>query len=164
MFSFAISVEVEFPHPNFARKGRSSFFTAETVQLAEVYSKETGQPDSFRAKLRVAITKTGQACYNCIHERDSKETLHMEAAMDELKWAKLTEVYGRMEADVIESYLEANGIDVELFQEAVGHTAYPTTVDGLARIQVFVPGEFLGEARKMIERLQDKDHEPEDAA
>ena len=41
--------------------------------------------------------------------------------MDELKWAKLTEVYGRMDADLIESYLKANGIEVELFQEAVGH-------------------------------------------
>lgn len=73
--------------------------------------------------------------------------------MEELKWAVLTEVYGRMDADLIESYLEANGIDVELFQEAVGHLIYPTTTDGLARVQIFVARENLEEAKKMIERL-----------
>jgi hypothetical protein len=76
--------------------------------------------------------------------------------MDELKWAKLTEVYGRMDADLIESYLEANGIDVELFQEAVGHQIYPTTLDGLAKVQIFVAKENLEEARKMIGRFNDQ--------
>ena len=76
--------------------------------------------------------------------------------MDELKWAKLTEVYGRMDADLIESYLKANGIDVELFQEAVGHQVYPTTLDGLAKVQIFVPKEFLDEARKMIGRFNEQ--------
>jgi hypothetical protein len=75
--------------------------------------------------------------------------------MDELKWAKLTEVYGRMDADLIESYLEANGIDVELFQEAVGHHIYPTTTDGLAKVQVFVANENLEEARRLIDRFKD---------
>ena len=76
--------------------------------------------------------------------------------MDELKWAKLTEVYGRMDADLIESYLEANGIDVELFQEAVGHQIYPTTLDGLAKVQIFVAKENLEEARKMVGRFNDQ--------
>jgi hypothetical protein len=83
--------------------------------------------------------------------------------MEELKWAKLTEVYGRMDADLIESYLEANGIDVELFQEAVGHHIYPTTTDGLAKVQVFVARENLDEARKLIELFNDKT-EPEKIA
>ena len=76
--------------------------------------------------------------------------------MDELTWAKLTEVYGRMDADLIESYLEAHGIDVELFQEAVGHHIYPTTIDGMGRVQIFVEKENLHEARKMIERFNDQ--------
>jgi len=76
--------------------------------------------------------------------------------MDELKWAKLTEVFGRMDADLIESYLKAQGIDVELFQEAVGHLIYPTTMDGLARVQIFVAKENLDEARKLIERFNDQ--------
>jgi hypothetical protein len=83
----------------------------------------------------------------------------MEAVMDELKWAKLTEVYGRMDADLIESYLEAHGIDTELFQEAVGHNIYPTTIDGLGKVQIFVAKENLAEARKMIERFNKTDIE-----
>lgn len=79
--------------------------------------------------------------------------------MDELTWAKLTEVIGRMDADLIESYLEANGIDVELFQEAVGHLIYPTTIDGLARVQIFVKKENLAEARELIERFNDQTEE-----
>jgi len=81
--------------------------------------------------------------------------------MDELKWAKLTEIYGRMDAELIESYLEAHGIDVELFQEAVGHHIYPTTIDGLARVQIFVEKENLHEAQKLIERFNDQTIEEE---
>ncbi|MBC6940870.1 MAG: hypothetical protein D8M55_07120 [Chloroflexi bacterium] len=77
----------------------------------------------------------------------------MEAMMDELKWAKLTEVYGRMEAELIESYLEANGIDAELFQESVGHNIYPVTVDGLGTVQIFVEKENLTEAGRLLENF-----------
>lgn len=74
--------------------------------------------------------------------------------MDEMKWEKLTEVYGRLEADVIKSYLEAEGVPVEMFQESVGHNAFPTTIDGLGRVQLFVPKEKAEEARKLFEAYQ----------
>jgi len=69
--------------------------------------------------------------------------------MDELKWEVLTEVFGRMDAELIKSYLEAQGIEVELFQEAVGHHIYPTTIDGMGRVQIFVSKENAAEARKL---------------
>ncbi len=75
--------------------------------------------------------------------------------MDEMKWEKLTEVYGRLEADIMKSFLEAEGIPVELFQEAVGHHIYPTTIDGLGRVQLFVPKEKAKEARELLEAYQD---------
>jgi hypothetical protein len=53
--------------------------------------------------------------------------------MDELKWELLTEVQGRLEAEFIKSYFEASGIEIELFQESVGHHL-PVTVDGLGRV------------------------------
>jgi hypothetical protein len=74
----------------------------------------------------------------------------MEAVMDELKWELLTEVQGRLEADLLKSYFEAYGIDVELFQESVGHHIYPVTVDGLGRVQLFVSKEQAGEAQKLL--------------
>ena len=75
--------------------------------------------------------------------------------MDELRWVLLAEVFGRAEAEIIESMLEANGIDVELFQESIGHFAYPTTVDGLARVQIFIPREKQTEASELLSSYHD---------
>lgn len=70
--------------------------------------------------------------------------------MDQLKYEVLVEVFGRLEAELIESYLEAQGIDVELVQESVGHSVYPVTVDGLGRVQLFVPKKKISEAREWL--------------
>ena len=77
-------------------------------------------------------------------------------------WEKLTEIYGRLEADVIKSYLEAQGVPVELFQEAIGHHIYPTTVDGLGRVQVFVPKEQFEDAKKLLEIYEQSEGEEQE--
>jgi hypothetical protein len=71
--------------------------------------------------------------------------------MDELTWELLSEVQGRLEAEFIKSYLESQGIEVELFQESIGHHIYPVTVNGLGRVQIFVSKEQASEARKLLE-------------
>ncbi|MCL4274230.1 MAG: DUF2007 domain-containing protein [Anaerolineales bacterium] len=70
---------------------------------------------------------------------------------EEMKYELLTELTSRLEADLLESYLEANDIDVELFQESVGQNAYPVTIDMLGRVQVFVPKEKIEQARELLE-------------
>ena len=70
--------------------------------------------------------------------------------MDTMKWERLTEVQGRLEAELIESFLEANGVDVELIQESVGHSSIPVMVDGLGRVQIFVPKDKLQEGRELL--------------
>ena len=70
--------------------------------------------------------------------------------MDQLKYDLLAQINGRLEADMIKSYLEAQGIKVELFQEAVGHNIYPVTIDGLGRVQIFVPKEQKAEADELL--------------
>jgi hypothetical protein len=70
--------------------------------------------------------------------------------MDTMKWEKLTEIQGRLEAELIESFLEANGVDVELVQESVGHSAFPVMVNGLGRVQIFVPKAKVVEARELL--------------
>ena len=75
--------------------------------------------------------------------------------MDELKWEVLTEVQGRLEAEFIKSYLEAADIDVELFQESVGHHIYPVTIDGLGRVQIFVSKEQAKEARQLLKEYKE---------
>lgn len=74
--------------------------------------------------------------------------------MDTLAWGKLTEINGRLNAELLESYLEANGIDVELFQEAVGRYIYPVTIDGLGLVQVFVPKSKMQEAKDLLANYQ----------
>jgi hypothetical protein len=74
--------------------------------------------------------------------------------LDELKWERLTEVSGGPQADLLKSYLEAVGIEVELFQEAVGRHIYPVMVDGLGRVQIFVSKTQVREARKILEEYE----------
>jgi len=75
--------------------------------------------------------------------------------MDELKYEMIIEVNGRLEAEMIESLLEAEGIDVELVQESIGHSAYPVAVDGLGRVQIFVPKGKEKEAREWIKAYRE---------
>ena len=83
--------------------------------------------------------------------------------MDELKWELLTEVQGRGEADVIKAFLIGNGIeDVILFQEAAGRDLYPTTLDILGNVQLFVPKEQIKEAQELLEEYFDAPEEADD--
>ena len=70
--------------------------------------------------------------------------------MNDMKYEMLTELTNRLEADLLESYLEAHEIDVELFQESVGQNAFPVTNDLLGRVQVFVPKEKMKDAKKLL--------------
>jgi len=73
--------------------------------------------------------------------------------MNTMKYELLTELTSRLEADLLESYLEANGIDVELFQESIGQNIYPVTIDMLGHVQVFVPKDKLKQAQKLLENF-----------
>ena len=75
--------------------------------------------------------------------------------MEQLKYEILTEINGRLDAEMIESLLEAEGIDVELIQESIGHSAYPVAVDGLGRVQIFVPKDKIQEAREWLKVYRD---------
>ncbi len=79
--------------------------------------------------------------------------------MDELKYENIVDVNGRLEAEMIESYLEAHGIDVELVQEFIGHSAYPVTIDGLGHVQIFVPKIKVEEARELLKIYKDSNFE-----
>jgi hypothetical protein len=74
--------------------------------------------------------------------------------MGTLTWELLTEVYGSLEAELIKSMLNANGIEVELFQETVGsNIGYPTNIGLVARVQVFVSKKNIKIARELLETI-----------
>jgi hypothetical protein len=78
--------------------------------------------------------------------------------MDELKWELLTDVQGRLQADLLKSYFEAYGIEVELFQEALGQHIFPTNLDLLGNVQLFVSKEQAEAARKLLEEFYSQEN------
>ncbi|KAF0108650.1 MAG: hypothetical protein FD146_536 [Anaerolineaceae bacterium] len=81
--------------------------------------------------------------------------------MSKMKYAKVATV-GRPEADVIKSFLEAEGIDVELFQESVAQSSYAIS---FSPVQVFVPKDMLQRARELLKSFdieQEEDEEEEE--
>ena len=79
--------------------------------------------------------------------------------MDELKYEKIGEANSRAEAEVIESFLKAEGIDVELVEESVSHSAY---VLPQARVEIFVPKKKAKQALKLLKPFDDILPEKED--
>jgi hypothetical protein len=79
--------------------------------------------------------------------------------MDELKYEKIGEANSRAEAEVIESFLKAEGIDVELVEESISHTAY---VLPRALVEIFVPKEKAEQALKLLTPFDDIQPEKED--
>jgi hypothetical protein len=75
--------------------------------------------------------------------------------MEKMKYEKLTDLQGRLEANMVESYLEAQGIDVELIQESLGQSSYAVSVNGLGRVQVFVPKDQIEEARQLLKTYRE---------
>ncbi len=72
--------------------------------------------------------------------------------MDEMKYEQIAEANSRAEAEVIESFLEAEGIDVELIEESISHTAYALAT---ARVEIFVPNEKAKQALKLLKPFDD---------
>jgi len=72
--------------------------------------------------------------------------------MNQMKYTKLTEVLGRWKAEVVESFLESEGIDVELIQDSLSHSFY---IHAFAPVQIFVPNEKLQRARELVKELDD---------
>lgn len=72
--------------------------------------------------------------------------------MDELRYEKIGEASNRAEADVIKSFLEAEGIDVELIEESVSRSAY---VFPLTHVEIFVPKEKAKQALELLKSFDD---------
>jgi hypothetical protein len=82
--------------------------------------------------------------------------------MDEMKYAMLTEVLGQWKAEILESFLKSEGINVVLIQDSLSQSAY---ANPFAPVQVFVPKEGMQQARKLLktfEESQEGKDEPEE--
>ena len=79
--------------------------------------------------------------------------------MDEMKFTQLMEVLGRWKAEIIESYLKAEGIDVVLIEDSISQSTY---ANPFAPVQVFVPKETLVQARELMETFEEAEDSVED--
>ena len=71
--------------------------------------------------------------------------------MEELKYVKLTEVLGRWKAEIVESFLQSEGMDVVLVQDSLSQSAYSNP---FAPVQIFVPKENLEQARELVKDME----------
>ena len=65
-------------------------------------------------------------------------------------YTKLTDVIGRWQADILESYLKSEGIDAVLFQDTV---SYVTLTPVFAEVQVHVPTASIKQARALLKNF-----------
>ena len=72
--------------------------------------------------------------------------------MDQMQYAMLTEVLGRWKADIIESYLRSEEIDVVLIQDSVAASTQQTS---FTPVQFYVPTVSLQRAREMLKSFQE---------
>jgi hypothetical protein len=71
--------------------------------------------------------------------------------MEEESWQVVHVTSGIIKARIIEGRLEAEGIPVRLQYEPIGQI-YAITIDGLGEVQILVPGQWLGHARRVLEK------------
>ena len=79
--------------------------------------------------------------------------------MDEMKYTQLVEVLGRWKAEIVESYLKAEGIDVVLIEDSISQSTY---ANPFAPVQVFVPKDGLAQARQLMETFEEAEESAED--
>jgi len=72
--------------------------------------------------------------------------------MDTLKYEKIGEANSLAEAEVIKSFLEAEGIDVELVEDSISHSYY---IMPFAQVEIFVPKEMAGQANELLASFED---------
>ena len=79
--------------------------------------------------------------------------------MDEMKYSLLTEVLGQWKAEIIESYLKSEGINVVLIQDSLSQSAYSNP---FAPVQIFVPKEGIQQARDLLKTFEDAVEDKDD--
>ena len=72
--------------------------------------------------------------------------------MDEMKYALLTEVSGRWKADIVESFLRSEEINVVLIPESVAGSTQQTS---FAPVKIYVPKASIQRARTLLNKFNE---------
>lgn len=71
-----------------------------------------------------------------------------------MNFIKVAEAQGITQAEIIKSFLDSNGIPVELRYESIGKVLGITT-DGLGVVKIFVSEEKEEEAKKLLKSVKE---------
>ena len=74
--------------------------------------------------------------------------------MVEEKWVMACTEAGITNANIVVGRLETEGIPTRLKYEAVG-AIYAITIDGLGKVDILVPEDYLEKAREVLSRTYD---------
>jgi hypothetical protein len=72
--------------------------------------------------------------------------------MDEVQYAMLVEVLGRWKADILESYLRSEEIDVILIQDSV---AASTQQPSFTPVKIYVPKASIQRAHNLLKKFNE---------
>ena len=67
-------------------------------------------------------------------------------------YEKIGEVNGRWKADIIESFLTSQGIQVQIVQDVMTHHIYKSAYD---LVFIFVPNEQASSARELLDSFEE---------
>ncbi len=72
--------------------------------------------------------------------------------MDQMRYAMLTEVYGRWKAEINENFLRSEEIDVVLIEESVAASTQQPT---FTPVKIYVPKESFTRARNLLKAFEE---------
>jgi len=73
--------------------------------------------------------------------------------MTQQKWEVVDSVGGDLNAELLRSYLEAQGIPVMLSQEGIGRSIYAVNIGMLGNVDVLVPTAYKSQALELIKNF-----------
>ena len=79
--------------------------------------------------------------------------------MDQMQYGLLIEVLGRWKADILESYLRSEEIDVVLIQESVAASTQQTA---FTPVKIYVPKASLTRAGELLKSFDESHNDTEE--
>ena len=70
--------------------------------------------------------------------------------MAEKNWEVLISLGGELNAEILRGLLEAQGIEVILSQEGIGHSVYPVSVGLFGKVDILVPASQKEQALQVL--------------
>jgi Putative prokaryotic signal transducing protein len=74
--------------------------------------------------------------------------------MDTASWVYLGRIGGNFNADILKGLFEAQGIQVEMYQEGAGKSVFPVTFGMLGDVDIYVKADDLEIAKEILAEIQ----------